>query len=98
MLKTGNLTVSLAGPDFMVVGGFVGGMLVAGSQVQVIVGTFEPERVKLRAALESADVLNSNGGGGPGLPQSQGPSESSEENARKSLGNSTPQPPHHLPL
>ncbi|XP_013584772.1 PREDICTED: AT-hook motif nuclear-localized protein 13-like isoform X1 [Brassica oleracea var. oleracea] len=96
--RTGNLTVSLAGPDFMVVGGFVGGMLVAGSQVQVIVGTFEPERVKLRAALESADVLNSNGGGGPGLPQSQGPSESSEENASKSLGNSTPQPPHHLPL
>ncbi|KAF2556982.1 hypothetical protein F2Q68_00013677 [Brassica cretica] len=79
-------------------GAFVGGMLVAGSQVQVIVGTFEPERVKLRAALESADVLNSNGGGGPGLPQSQGPSESSEENASKSLGNSTPQPPHHLPL
>ena len=33
--RTGNLTVSLAGPDFMVVGGFVGGMLVAGSQVQV---------------------------------------------------------------
>ena len=54
--------------------------------------------MKLRAALESADVLNSNGGGGPGLPQSQGPSESSEENASKSLGNSTPQPPHHLPL
>ncbi|CAN7021511.1 unnamed protein product [Brassica rapa subsp. trilocularis] len=93
--RTGNLKVSLAGPDFAVVGGFVGGMLVAGSPVQVIVGTFVREGVKLSTDSASAHVLNSDGGGGPGLPQSQGPSES---NASKSLGNSAPQPPHHLPL
>ncbi|CAF2084216.1 AT-hook motif nuclear-localized protein 13 [Brassica rapa] len=92
--RTGNLKVSLAGPDFAVLGGFVGGMLVAGSPVQVIVGTFVREGVKLSTDSASAHVLNSDGGGGPGLPQSQGPSES---NASKSLGNSTPQPPHHLP-
>lgn len=33
--RTGNLNVSLAGPDFKIVGGCVGGMLVAGSPVQV---------------------------------------------------------------
>ena len=32
---TGNLNVSLAGPDFKTVGGRVGGMLVAGSPFQV---------------------------------------------------------------
>ena len=35
--RTGNLKVSLAGPDFAVLGGFVGGMLVAGSPVQVTI-------------------------------------------------------------
>ncbi|KAJ0257365.1 PPC domain-containing protein [Hirschfeldia incana] len=99
--RTGNLIVSMAGPDFMVVGGCVGGMLVAGSQVQVIVGTFGPEGVKLSAAPANVLSLSGGGGGGPGLPQSQGPlcsSESPEENASTSLGNSTSQPPHHLPL
>ncbi|CAF1926815.1 hypothetical protein HID58_065291 [Brassica napus] len=96
--RTGNLRVTLAGPDCKVVWGCVGGMLVAGSQVQVIVGTFIREGVKLSAASAPANALSLTGGSGPGLPQSQGPSESSEENASKSLGNSTPQPPHHLPL
>ncbi|XP_009149395.1 AT-hook motif nuclear-localized protein 13 isoform X1 [Brassica rapa] len=84
---TGNLNVSLAGPDFKTVGGRVGGMLVAGSPFQVIVGSFVPEGVKLSAASGPDNVLNSSGGGGPGLPQSQGPSKSSEENASKSPGN-----------
>ncbi|CAN7041984.1 unnamed protein product [Brassica oleracea var. botrytis] len=85
--RTGNLNVSLAGPDFKIVGGCVGGMLVAGSPVQVIVGSFVPEGVKLSAASAPDNVLNSSGGGGPGLPQSQGPSESSEENDSTSPGN-----------
>ncbi|CDY26694.1 BnaA06g13280D [Brassica napus] len=85
--RTGNLNVSLAGPDFKTVGGRVGGMLVAGSPFQVIVGSFVPEGVKLSAASGPDNVLNSSGGGGPGLPQSQGPSKSSEENASKSPGN-----------
>ncbi|KAF8104224.1 hypothetical protein N665_0176s0035 [Sinapis alba] len=96
--RTGNLKVSLAGPDFEVVGGCVGGTLVAGSQVQVVVGSFGPERVKLSAASSApANVLSLSVGGGPGFPQSQAPecsSKSSEENASKSplrqVGNSTP--------
>ncbi|KAL0694874.1 hypothetical protein Bca4012_062054 [Brassica carinata] len=104
--RTGNLKVSLAGPDYKVVGGCVGGKLVAGSEVQVIVGTFDLKRVKLSAASAPANVFSSSGGGGPGFPQSQGPqrsNESSKENASKSpllhqVGNSTPQPPHHRHL
>eukprot|EP01018_Ginkgo_biloba_P022697 Gb_16856 [translate_table: standard] len=38
--KTGGLSVSLAGQDGNVVGGGVGGLLVAASPVQVVVGTF----------------------------------------------------------
>ncbi|KAJ4916163.1 AT-hook motif nuclear-localized protein 13 [Raphanus sativus] len=93
--RTGNLNVSLAGPDAKIWAGRVGGMLVAGSEVKVILGIFGPERVKpSEASSEPANVLSLSGGG-PGFPQSQGPqcsSESSEENASTSLGNSTPQP------
>ncbi|XP_065859492.1 AT-hook motif nuclear-localized protein 9-like [Euphorbia lathyris] len=38
--RTGGLSVSLASPDGRVIGGGVGGMLVAASTVQVIVGSF----------------------------------------------------------
>ncbi|WCJ22810.1 AT-hook motif nuclear-localized protein 11 [Euphorbia peplus] len=38
--RTGGLSVSLASPDGRVVGGGVGGMLIAASPVQVIVGSF----------------------------------------------------------
>ncbi|CAG7869370.1 unnamed protein product [Brassica rapa] len=96
--RTGNLRVSLAGPDCKVVCGCVCGMLVAGSQVEVTVGTFVREGVKLSSASAPANVSSLTGGGGPGLPQSQGPSESSEEYDTTSLGNFTPQPPHHRPL
>ncbi|CAH8381340.1 unnamed protein product [Eruca vesicaria subsp. sativa] len=88
---TRNLSVSLAGRDGKIFGGCVGRMLVAGSQVMVIVGSFVPERVEVSAASA------------PGFSQSQGPqcpSESSEENGSESpvdqVENSTPQPPHHL--
>nr|XP_018473231.1 PREDICTED: AT-hook motif nuclear-localized protein 13-like [Raphanus sativus] len=100
--RTGNLNVALAGPDCKIRAGRVGGMLVAGSEVKVILGIFGPERVKLSEASSApANVLSLSGGGGPGFRQSQGPqcsSESSEENASTSLGNSTPQPSHHLSL
>ncbi|KAL0694871.1 hypothetical protein Bca4012_062051 [Brassica carinata] len=101
LIRIASLNVSLAGPDCKVVGGCVGGMLVAASQVKVIVGTFGPEVVKLSAASEPANVLSSSGDGGPVFPQSQGPqrsSESSEESPLHQAGNSTPQPPHHLSL
>ncbi|KAF8104223.1 hypothetical protein N665_0176s0034 [Sinapis alba] len=104
LTRNASLKVSLAGPDCMVVGGCVGGKLVAFSQVQIIVGTFELEREKLSAASSvPANVLSSSdGGGGPGLPQSQGPqgsSVSSEKSDGKSpFGNTTPQPPHHSNL
>ncbi|KAL0694872.1 hypothetical protein Bca4012_062052 [Brassica carinata] len=105
--RTGKLSVSLTSPVAKSVGGCVGGMLVAGSQVQVLVGIIGPEEVKLSAASAPANVFSSSGGGGgPGFPQSQGPqrsSESAEENASKSpllhqVGNSTPQPPHRRHL
>ncbi|CAN8286217.1 unnamed protein product [Cochlearia groenlandica] len=38
--KTGNLSVSLASPDGHVIGGAIGGPLIAASPVQVIVGSF----------------------------------------------------------
>ncbi|KAE9605414.1 putative PPC domain, AT hook, DNA-binding protein [Lupinus albus] len=38
--RTGGLSVSLAGPDGCVIGGGIGGVLIASSQVQVITGSF----------------------------------------------------------
>ncbi|CAH2057787.1 unnamed protein product [Thlaspi arvense] len=38
--RTGNLSVSLASPDGRVIGGAIGGPLIAASPVQVIVGSF----------------------------------------------------------
>ncbi|CAH8306416.1 unnamed protein product [Eruca vesicaria subsp. sativa] len=98
--KTGSLSVSLARPDGHVVGGSVAGMLVAGSQVQVVVGSFVPEVKKPKQsarraqnttpepASAPANMLSfGGGGGGPGSPRSQGQqhsSESSEENESNS--------------
>ncbi|EFH44287.1 hypothetical protein ARALYDRAFT_914905 [Arabidopsis lyrata subsp. lyrata] len=97
--KTGNLSVSLAGQDGGIVGGSVAGMLVAGSQVQVIVGSFVPDGRKQKQsagraqntpepASAPANMLSfGGGGGGPGSPRSQGQqhsSESSEENESNS--------------
>ncbi|KAL0716831.1 hypothetical protein Bca4012_066153 [Brassica carinata] len=96
--KTGSLSVSLARPDGQVVGGCVAGMLVAGSQVQVVVGSFVPDGKKQKQsagrvqntpepASSPANMLTFGGGGGQGSPRSQGQqhsSESSEENESNS--------------
>ncbi|KAF8098181.1 hypothetical protein N665_0271s0001 [Sinapis alba] len=90
--KTGNLSVSLARPDGQVVGGCVAGMLVAGSQVQVVVGSFVPDGKKQKQsagrvqntpepASAPANMLTfggGGGGGGQGSPRSQGQQHSSE--------------------
>ncbi|KAG2288082.1 hypothetical protein Bca52824_047686 [Brassica carinata] len=58
--RTGNLAVSLASPDGRVIGGGIGGPLIAASHVQVIVGSFlwaVPKRkVKKRDETTSEDV------------------------------------------
>ncbi|KAF2617340.1 hypothetical protein F2Q68_00040337 [Brassica cretica] len=96
--KTGSLSVSLARPDGQVVGGCVAGMLVAGSQVQVVVGSFVADGKKQKQsagrvqntpepASAPANMLTFGGGGGQGSPRSQGQqhsSESSEENESNS--------------
>ncbi|XP_010449533.1 PREDICTED: AT-hook motif nuclear-localized protein 13-like [Camelina sativa] len=94
--KSGNLSVSLAGQDGRIVGGTVAGMLVAGSQVQVIVGSFVPDGKKQKQSVgraqntpepASAPANMLSFGGGLGSPGSQGQqhsSESSEENESNS--------------
>ncbi|KAJ7951130.1 AT-hook motif nuclear-localized protein [Quillaja saponaria] len=47
--RTGGLSVSLASPDGRVIGGGVGGMLIAASPVQVIVGSFLWGRSKIKS-------------------------------------------------
>ncbi|KAJ4870183.1 AT-hook motif nuclear-localized protein 13 [Raphanus sativus] len=49
LTSTGNLSVTLANHNGNIVGGLVAGMLVAGSQFQVVVGIFVPEIVNLSA-------------------------------------------------
>ncbi|KAL0890145.1 hypothetical protein Bca101_014128 [Brassica carinata] len=75
---TGDLNVSLANHNGNIVGGFVAGMLVAGSQVQIVVGLFVPERVNLSAGRvennpEPASPSASASGGGPGSPDQMYP-------------------------
>lgn len=50
--RIGSLSVSLASPDGRVIGGGVGGVLVAASPIQVIVGSFlcSSSKAKKRAA------------------------------------------------
>ncbi|KAJ4899972.1 AT-hook motif nuclear-localized protein 13 [Raphanus sativus] len=97
--RTGDMNVHLAGPDGRFVVGFVAGMLVAGSQVQVTVGSFVSEKVKLSLRDPDREPASASASGGePGSPQSQGPrcsSESSDENDsinnnNHQVGNSTP--------
>ncbi|CAN7081169.1 unnamed protein product [Brassica oleracea var. botrytis] len=105
--RTSDMNVHIAGPDGRILAGFVAGMLVARSQVQVVVGSFVSEKVKVSATRvennpepASASGSSSASGGGPGSPQSQGPpSESSEENdcinnKNYKVGKSTPRPLH----
>ncbi|RID78064.1 hypothetical protein BRARA_A00919 [Brassica rapa] len=98
--KTGSLSVSLARPDGQVVGGCVAGMLVAGSQVQVVVGSFVPEVKKPKQsagrvqntpepASAPANMLSfGGGGGGPGSPRSQGQQQHSSESSEENESNS----------
>ncbi|CAF2069497.1 hypothetical protein YC2023_008163 [Brassica napus] len=99
--KTGSLSVSLARPDGQVVGGCVAGMLVAGSQVQVVVvGSFVPEVKKPKQsaghvqntpepASAPANMLSfGGGGGGPGSPRSQGQQQHSSESSDENESNS----------
>ncbi|KAF6175162.1 hypothetical protein GIB67_022843 [Kingdonia uniflora] len=55
--RTGGLTVSLSSPDGRVIGGGVGGMLIAASPVQVIVGSF--------VYSGASRTKNKEGGAGP---------------------------------
>jgi len=53
--RTGGLTVSLAGADGSVVGGVVGGLLIAASPVQVVVGTFLADAKKGFGRTENSE-------------------------------------------
>ncbi|CAL0308212.1 unnamed protein product [Lupinus luteus] len=58
--RTGGLSVSLASPDGRVIGGGIGGVLIASSQVQVIIGSFmlggsKAKKIK-KDASEGAEV------------------------------------------
>ncbi|CAE6215556.1 unnamed protein product [Arabidopsis arenosa] len=85
--RSGNLSVSLAGPDGRIVGGSVVGQLVAATQVQVIVGSFVAEAKKPKpSSINNARGQNPEPASAPANmlnfgSVSQGPSsESSEEN------------------
>ncbi|KAA0038582.1 AT-hook motif nuclear-localized protein 13-like [Cucumis melo var. makuwa] len=103
--RTGGLSVLLAGSNGQVLGGGVAGMLMASSQVQVIVGSFLEDDKKsntsmLNSGTSSApsQMINFGGGGGGGLaaaaasPPSLGGSsgESSGENGDSPLNNRHP--------
>ncbi|GKU98302.1 hypothetical protein SLEP1_g11322 [Rubroshorea leprosula] len=45
--RTGDLSVSLAGPDGRVIGGGLAGILVAASPIQIVVGSFMPNGYKV---------------------------------------------------
>ncbi|KAH7283618.1 hypothetical protein KP509_34G016000 [Ceratopteris richardii] len=55
--RTGGLSVSLAGPDGRVIGGGVAGLLMAGSPVQVVVGTFFRETSRNIGSDEEGNSL-----------------------------------------
>ncbi|KAF2532370.1 hypothetical protein F2Q70_00032738 [Brassica cretica] len=84
--RTGDLSVSLANHNGKIVGGFVAGMLVAWSQVQVGVGSFVPERVvENNPEPASAPATASSGG-----------LNDSKYSPLHQVGNSTPQPPDQM--
>ncbi|KAG5588986.1 hypothetical protein H5410_039500 [Solanum commersonii] len=106
--RTGGLSVALSGPDGRVLGGVVAGMLKAASPVQLVVGTFTPEKEKLMSEAPSStpppNVLNS---GAPvtetSSPSPGGSSDSVDDNGGSPLshkqgpfGNAA-QPMHNAP-
>ncbi|CAN8325049.1 unnamed protein product [Cochlearia groenlandica] len=102
--KSGTLSVSLAGPEGQIVGGCVAGMLIAGSQVQVVVGSFVPDAKKQKqssgraqntpepASAPATTNMLSFGGGGQGSPRSQEQQQHSSESSEENESNS---PLHH---
>lgn len=77
--RTGGLSVSLSSPDGRVIGGGVGGMLIAATPVQVIVGSFIYSGAKAKsksdtgheAAAESEDATGDISATPAGMPSSQ---------------------------
>ncbi|CAA7042910.1 unnamed protein product [Microthlaspi erraticum] len=101
--KSGTLSVSLAGSDGRIVGGLVAGMLVAGSQVQVIVGSFVPDVKKQKQSAGRAQntpepasaPANMLSFGGGGSPRSQGQGQGQQHSSESSEENETNSPLHH---
>ncbi|CAL5381867.1 hypothetical protein CsSME_00012755 [Camellia sinensis var. sinensis] len=76
--RTGGLSVSLASPDGHVIGGGVGGMLIAASPVQVIVGSFQwgssKTKNKASGGIEGSGDLDCQTADDPVTPASVPPS------------------------
>ncbi|KAF3484918.1 hypothetical protein F2Q69_00056920 [Brassica cretica] len=83
---TGDLSVSLANHNGKIVGGIVAGMLVPGSQVQVGVGSFVPERVVENNTEPASGQATASGSGGL----------NDSKSLLHQVGNSTPQPPDQM--
>ncbi|CAA7016925.1 unnamed protein product [Microthlaspi erraticum] len=86
--RTGNLSVSLASPDGRVIGGAIGGPLIAASPVQVIVGSFiwAAPKIKNKKREEEASEIaqgtndhqalnNNNNNNNTNVPHQQPPSQ-----------------------
>uniref|UniRef100_A0A803LU31 AT-hook motif nuclear-localized protein n=1 Tax=Chenopodium quinoa TaxID=63459 RepID=A0A803LU31_CHEQI len=108
-VRSGGLSVSLAGSDGRVLGGSVAGMLMAASPVQIIVGSFiaNGKKTKYMPSVPHANVLNF---AAPALPAAESPpsqevsSDGSEENGSNhidrtmgSYGNSN-HPMHNMQM
>ncbi|XP_052171413.1 AT-hook motif nuclear-localized protein 8 [Diospyros lotus] len=106
--RMGGLSISLAGSDGRVLGGGVAGMLVAATQVQVIVGSFIADGKKPKSGnspVPASNMFNFSAPVAAASPTSRGPSsESSDENGNgspfnRSSGpyNNASQPVHNMP-
>ncbi|RWR82384.1 AT-hook motif nuclear-localized protein 1-like protein [Cinnamomum micranthum f. kanehirae] len=56
--RTGGISVSLAGPDGRVVGGGVAGLLLAASPIQVVVGSFMPNKDHKKKLNPNPSILS----------------------------------------
>ncbi|PIA25684.1 hypothetical protein AQUCO_10900019v1 [Aquilegia coerulea] len=92
-IRTGGLSVTLAGPDGRVFGGGVAGLLTAASPVQVVVGSFKADgkEPKLNHSDPSAipKLVQFGGGVGTGSPPSQGTMSESSGGPGSPLNQST---------
>ncbi|XP_023553884.1 AT-hook motif nuclear-localized protein 8-like [Cucurbita pepo subsp. pepo] len=95
--RTGGLNVLLAGSDGQVLGGGVAGMLMAGSQVQVIVGNFleDDKNFNTTSMLNSGSssaplqMMNFGGGGGGDAASSSSAVAAAAAASPRSLGASS---------